>query len=165
MFCLQIWWLDTLIDSMMKISITSLLNSLFILLSPTLGFGTGRSPTGGLISQQNVRNEESLTNVSSGHSHHPETQVMTQEEQIQGDIRHFTTLDKALLSHISRKLCVSGTHAYNINASSVARDENNPLLRLDKVEPHSMVLIIRPREPRNNTVIRWVEARGVKIEP
>ena len=110
MFCLQIWWLDTLIDSMMKISITSLLNSLFILLSsPTLGFGTGRSPTGGLISQQNVRNEESLTNVSTGH---PETQVMTQGEQIQGDIRHFTTPDKALLSHIipcllsSRKLCV-----------------------------------------------------------
>ena len=110
MFCLQIWWLDTLIDSMMKISITSLLNSLFILLSPTLGFGTGRSPTGGLISQQNVRNEESLTNVSSGHSQHSETQVMTQGEQIQGDIRHFTSLDKALLSHIpcllnSRKLC------------------------------------------------------------
>ena len=72
---------------MMKISITSLLNSLFIFLTPTLGFGTGRSPTSGLISQQNVRNEESLTNVSSDH---PETEVMTQGEQTQGDNRHFT---------------------------------------------------------------------------
>ena len=84
----------------MKISITSLLNSLFILLSPTLGFGTGRSPTSGLFSQQNVRNDESLTNVSSGHSSHPVTQVMTRGEQIQGDILHFTPLDKGLLSDI-----------------------------------------------------------------
>ena len=67
---------------MMKISIPSLLNSLFILLPPTLGFGTGRPPTGGLFPQQNVRNED---DVSPGHSSHPETQVMTQGEQIQGD--------------------------------------------------------------------------------
>ena len=67
---------------MMKISIPSLLNSLFILLPPTLGFGTGRPPTGGLLPQQNVRNED---DVSPGHSSHPETQVMTQGEQIQGD--------------------------------------------------------------------------------
>ena len=38
--------------------------------------------------------------------------------------------------------------------SSVRRDENHPLLRLDSVEPHSMILIIRPHNPRNNTVIR-----------
>ena len=51
-------------------------------------------------------------------------------------------------------LYVSETHAYNINISSVARDETNPLVSLDSVEPHSMVLIIRPSNPRNNTVIR-----------
>ena len=51
---------------------------------------------------------------------------------------------------------ISESHAYNINISSVARDENHPLLSLDKVEPHSMVLIIRPHNPRNNTVIRYM---------
>ena len=50
---------------------------------------------------------------------------------------------------------ISESHAYNINISSVARDENHPLLSLDKVEPHSMELIIRPHNPRNNTVIRY----------
>ena len=77
----------------MKISIPSLLNSLFILLPPALGFGTGRPPTGGLFPQQNVRNED---DVSAGHSSHPETQVMTQGEQIQGDDQHSTLPDKAL---------------------------------------------------------------------
>ena len=138
----------------MKISFASFLNSLFILLPPTLGFGTGRSPTSGLFPQQNVRNDESLTNASSGHNSHPDTQVMTRGEQIQGDVLHFTPPRQPLKINY-----VSGTHAYNINASSVARDENNPLLRLDKVEPHSMVLIIRPRNPRNNTVIRSTEIR------
>ena len=79
----------------MKISIPSLLNSLFILLPPpTLGFGTGRPPTGGLFSPQNVRNDESLTNVSPGHISHPETQVMTQGDQIQGEIQDFSDPDK-----------------------------------------------------------------------
>ena len=79
----------------MKISIPSLLNSLFILLpQPTLGFGTGRPPTGGLFSPQNVRNDESLTNVSPGHISHPETQVMTQGDQIQGEIQDFSDPDK-----------------------------------------------------------------------
>ena len=78
---------------MMKISIPSLLNSLFILLPPALGFGTGRPPTGGLFPQQNVRNED---DVSPAHSSNPETQVMTQGEQIQGDDQHSTLPDKAL---------------------------------------------------------------------
>ena len=81
---------------MMKISIPSLLNSLFILLPPTLGFGTGRPPTGGLFPQQNVRNEE---DVSPGHSSHPETQVMTQGEQIQGDYQHLALELSCLVLH------------------------------------------------------------------
>ena len=51
--------------------------------------------------------------------------------------------------------CSEAGHAYNINLTQVMRDENHPLVRLQDKQPHSMVLVIRPHNPRNNTFIRY----------
>ena len=57
--------------------------------------------------------------------------------------------------HISTSPCSEAGHAYNINLTQVMRDENHPLVRLQDKQPHSMVLVIRPHNPRNNTFIRY----------
>ena len=45
-------------------------------------------------------------------------------------------------------------------AVGVVRDEDHPLLILLNTRPHSMEIMIKPWNIRNQTVIRWVQEGG-----